>query len=152
MSMSIWWWVNDNPFWVILTFMSTTLQSQASLWYEHRKGRLTASQVGVICKTSVEDPSKSLIESNYAKKDHAKSSSSTVGNRSWKWSKGRVCDKDERDSLIFEIEFAWLLVNPLSPHLGVSPDGLVSCSYCGLRVLEIKCPFSVRHTVPTRAA
>ena len=32
----------------------------------------------------------------------------------------------------FEIEFAGLYVNPLSPHLGASPGGLVSCSCCGL--------------------
>ena len=52
----------------------------------------------------------------------------------------------------FEIELAGLYVNPLSPHLGASPDGLVSCLCCGLGVLEITCPFSVRHTVPTCAA
>ena len=52
----------------------------------------------------------------------------------------------------FQIEFAQLCVNPLSLHLGASPDGLVSCSGCGLGVLEIKCPFSGRHTIPTHAA
>ena len=32
----------------------------------------------------------------------------------------------------FEIELAGFYVNPLSPHLGASPDGLVSCLCCGL--------------------
>ena len=47
-----------------------------------------------------------------------------------------------------------ILDNPQSidPHLGASPDGLVSCLCCGLGVLEIMCLFSVRHTVPTCAA
>ena len=44
-------------------FKSTTLQSQTPIWYEHRKGRLTSSQFGAICKTSVQNPSKSLIRS-----------------------------------------------------------------------------------------
>ena len=30
------------------------------------------------------------------------------------------------------------------PHLGSSPDGLISCSCCGDGVLEIKCPFKYR--------
>ena len=30
-------------------FDSTTLQSQSLLWYEHRRGRLTASKFGAIC-------------------------------------------------------------------------------------------------------
>ena len=33
----------------------------------------------------------------------------------------------------------------LYPHLGVSPDGVTTCSCCGDGLLEIKCPFSARH-------
>lgn len=49
----------------------------------------------------------------------------------------------------FEVESSGLLVNPLAPHLGASADGFVSCECCGLGVLEIKCPFSNRNTLPT---
>jgi len=36
-------------------------------------------------------------------------------------------------------------INPLYPHLGVSPDGVTSCSSHGQGVLEIKCPYSARN-------
>lgn len=55
--------------------------------------------------------------------------------------------KGEHDC--FEIDSAGLYVNPESPHLGASPDGLISCKCCGPGLLEIKCPFSVRDTIPT---
>ena len=40
----------------------------------------------------------------------------------------------------FVIAEAGFFVNPQYPHLGASPDGLVSCNCCGEGVLEIKCP------------
>lgn len=37
-----------------------------------------------------------------------------------------------------------LIVNPKWPYLGASPDGIVQCTYCPKRVLEIKCPYMYR--------
>lgn len=34
------------------------------------------------------------------------------------------------------------------PFLGGSPDRIVTCDCCGKACLEIKCPFSIRHTSP----
>lgn len=44
-------------------FHSTKKQSNSLLWYQHRRGRLTASKFGAISCTSLESPSKSLVES-----------------------------------------------------------------------------------------
>ena len=55
--------------------------------------------------------------------------------------------KGNHDS--FEVTPAGLWVNPKAPHLGASPDGLIFCSCCGSGVLEVKCPYSVRETIPT---
>ena len=52
----------------------------------------------------------------------------------------------------FEVSPAGLFVNPKAPHLGASPDGLVFCSCCGSGILEIKCPYSVRESVPVSAS
>ena len=41
----------------------------------------------------------------------------------------------------FSISSCGLFVAPKYPHLGASPDAYVTCSCCGLGVLEIKCPF-----------
>jgi len=44
-------------------YHSTFLQSKCLLWFEHRRGRLTASKFGEICHTCLTAPSKSLTES-----------------------------------------------------------------------------------------
>ena len=33
-----------------------------------------------------------------------------------------------------------LHINADYPHLGVSPDGIIDCDFCGKRLVEIKCP------------
>ena len=38
----------------------TKLQSDSLLWFEHCKGRITASKFGAVCRTSTESPSKSV--------------------------------------------------------------------------------------------
>ena len=40
----------------------------------------------------------------------------------------------------FKICDSGLVLDPDIPHLGASPDGLVSCDCCGEGCLEIKCP------------
>lgn len=41
----------------------TRLQSQSSVWWEHRQGRLTSSKFFAICRTSTSKPAKSLDQS-----------------------------------------------------------------------------------------
>ncbi len=53
---------------------------------------------------------------------------------------------------LFEADSSGLLVQSTAPHLGAFADGFVSCECCGLRVIEIKCPFSIRHMEPTNAS
>ena len=52
----------------------------------------------------------------------------------------------------FTVALSGLVVHPEHPHLGASPDGVVSCDCCGLGVLEIKCPFSCRNICFTEAS
>ena len=42
----------------------------------------------------------------------------------------------------FEITECVLVIDPLFPLLGATPDGLVTCAYCASGTWEIKCPFS----------
>ena len=39
-----------------------------------------------------------------------------------------------------------LQVSPKYPHLGASPDGLLTCTCCGDGLLEMKCPYRLCHT------
>ena len=40
----------------------------------------------------------------------------------------------------FEVADSGFFINPAFPHLGATPDGLVSCDCCGAGVIEVKCP------------
>ena len=50
----------------------------------------------------------------------------------------------------FNVKLAGLYVDPQMPHLGATPDGLVSCLCCGDGLLEIKCPYSIRDCDPQK--
>ena len=45
-----------------------------------------------------------------------------------------------------------LIVNGAMPHLGASPDGLVSCKCCGHGLLEIKCSYKYRQSTVNQIA
>ena len=49
----------------------------------------------------------------------------------------------------FTLSSTGLHINPLLPHLGASPDGLINCSCCGEGLLEIKCPCAIHDEDPT---
>ena len=51
----------------------------------------------------------------------------------------------------FKVESTGLHINPKYPHLRASPDGPTSCTCCGDGILEIKCPYSLRDSIPTSA-
>ena len=44
----------------------------------------------------------------------------------------------------FSVCKSGLVIHPLYPHMGASPDGLIKCRCCGPGVLEVKCPFSCK--------
>ena len=131
---------------------STLLQSNSAVWYMHRKGRITASNFGAVCHTSITQPSHSLVE-----KITQKCSVPKVHPLVWgleNESKARkeyalLAKQHHRD---FELKNTGLHINTKFPHLGATPDGLISCSCCGQGVLEIKCPFSIRNASPCTAA
>ena len=116
-------------------FCSTLLQSQSLLWFEHRRGRLTASKFGAICHTSVYKPSKSLVQEILQMCVVPKTEAMKWGIEHERIAMDAYvqCISDEHES--FEINPAGLYINPLAPHLGASPDGLISCDCCGLGIL-----------------
>ena len=47
----------------------------------------------------------------------------------------------QQDHDNFECSSSGFHVNPQFPHLGASPDGIITCDCCGKGLIEIKCPF-----------
>ena len=50
----------------------------------------------------------------------------------------------KKDHTSFKVTECGLVIDPMFPFLGATPDGLVTCGCCGNGSLEIKCPFSCR--------
>ena len=133
-------------------FNSTKLQSKSLIWHQQRLGRLTASSFGAICKTSLEKPSKTVVNTILGKKSFTRTEAMTWGIEHENIALNAYKKQLESSHVSFEVDAGGLLVNPLAPHLGASADGYVSCSCCGLGVVEIKCPFSVRDSSPNNAS
>ena len=134
-----------------LLLQSTLLQSESLLWYEHRKGRITASKFGAVCHTSLQTPSRSLVSSILQRSSPPKTAAMCWGIENEAVARQAYIETMTENHMCFECETSGLYVNPVSPHLGASPDGIVCCQCCGQGLLEIKCPYSVRHTDPTTA-
>ena len=130
---------------------STRLQAQSHVWFEHRKGQLTASKFRAICHTSVSKPSRSLVAQILQLNPMPTSAALSWRIEHEKTAREHYLAVQAKQHTSFKLEVTGLCVNPSFPHLGASPDGLVSCSCCGQGVLEIKCPYSVRHTTPDQA-
>ena len=131
---------------------STLLQSSSAVWYTQRKGRITASNFGAVCHTSITQPSRSLVDKITQRCSVPKVPALIWGleneNKAMK-EYALLAKQHHRD---FELKNTGLHINTKFPHLGATPDGLISCSCCGQGVLEIKCPFSIRNASPCTAA
>ena len=121
-------------------------QSASRLWYRYRAGRITASRMKAICHTDMMSPSKSLILAI------CNPSAVRFSSKATEW--GCKHENVARESYIdlmkgkhqdFFVEEAGLFIHPQFPHLGATPDGILSCACCGVGVLEIKCPYCVRN-------
>ena len=130
---------------------ATKLQSKSLIWFEHRRAWITASKFHTVCHTSITTPSRSLVQQILTVGGNVTSAAIVWGIQNEKVAVQEFKQKVSPSHTSFELKFTGLHVNPKFPHLGASPDGLVSCECCGEGLLEIKCPYSIRHTSPTSA-
>lgn len=125
----------------------TKNQSKCKEWYHLRAGRITASVFKSVCRTSLLTPSVSLIQRIcYPDGNNASSAAMNYGKEN-ESTAARACYggfmKNHHHSLI--VEECGLRISNKYPHLGASPDGIISCDCCGVGVIEIKCPYSARN-------
>ena len=124
----------------------TRLQSHSKLWYKFRAGRVTASKMKSVCRTSTDRPSKSLLLSICYPELFRFTTAATRWGCTHERS-ARDCYKGFREKAHshFSLLDSGLVLNPEWPFLGASPDGTVHCDCCGSGVVEIKCPYCHRH-------
>ncbi|KAK6186691.1 hypothetical protein SNE40_005976 [Patella caerulea] len=123
----------------------TRHQANNRTWFRFRTGRITASRMKSVCHTNPNSPSQSLIQ-NICYPDVVKFSSVAT-----KWGCDHERHAREMFTSLIQVEHdnvhvrdSGLVISPQYPHIGASPDAIVTCDCCGKSTLEIKCPYCVR--------
>ena len=111
----------------------TRTQAACKKWFKYRAGRITASNLHAVVHTSPQQPSIYLLRNICYPDVYSFKSDAT------EW--GCLHEKEALEAYKSE-----------SPHLGCSPDGLVSCTSHGLGIVEVKCPYSARNMTVNDAA
>lgn len=116
-------------------------------WFKYRAGCITASQLHEASHTNPHQPSLSLVRKvcypeSYRCTTDATSYGSTHEDEAIEAHKSRMVGHSG-----LNIKACGLFVDQKASYLGASPDALVHCSYCGVGVVEVKCPWSARDSV-----
>lgn len=126
--------------------METRAQSKSTLWFTYRAGRITASRMKSACHTDPSYPSQSLIKTIvYPEAYKFNSKATSWGCSHEKHARDFYSEQMMKSHCAFTINESGLCLNPKWPHLGASPDGVVTCRCCSKGVVEIKCPFCHRN-------
>ena len=136
---------------------ATRNQSSDSKWHEFRFGMLTASNAKVYCdKIMSVQCNTNRTDCIYLINKCMSQSNKLMHVPAIKWGRDHEIDAVRKICLCFtakssnfDCEKAGLRIHKRYPYLGASPDGLILCDCCPLRVLECKCPYSIKDKDPT---
>ena len=107
---------------------------------------MTASKLKSVICTDPSQPSPSLIKSIcYPELCKFTSDACTYGCKHEAEARQEYAYQMQATHKLFKIMSSGLVLDPMYPFMGASPDGLVSCSCCGNGVLEIKCPYTCKN-------
>ena len=134
----------------------TRNQSTNPVWYEHRKGRITASKFYRVCtraETTLADKSKSasnLVDEIMGVKSIPQTLAMKHGLAMEPHAKRKLAEvfKELNHKTITTTETG-LIISAEYPHLGASPDLFISCACHGKFVVEIKCPETIKMSAPS---
>lgn len=116
-------------------------QSKSVYWYRFRAGRITASNFKKACRTSIVNPSISLIKQICYPEDaifYSKNTDYGCKHEDDAYQKLNIEMQKVHDNYVQEK--TGLIVTPEYNGFGASPDGISFCSCCGMQAIEIKCP------------
>ena len=126
----------------------TRLQSQSESWFDFRAGRVTASLVYDVCRTSVTQPSKSLLmKICYPLKCRFSSPQTNWGLSKESTALSVYEENCKSKHSEFCVERCGFIVSVDNPRFGASPDSIVSCLCCGRGCIEVKCPYKCKSSL-----
>ncbi|KAH3814311.1 uncharacterized protein LOC127836093 [Dreissena polymorpha] len=134
---------------------ATTDQSSSQAWLEQRKGRITssifqrvASRVATLRKNEVAEPS-ALVCTILGEKAVKPSKAMKHGLSLEPIAKKAYEQIMKKTHKLFQSKNSGLTVCLERPYLAASADLEVLCKCCGSGLCEVKCPESIKATVPT---
>ena len=126
-----------------LTESHTREQSKSRVWFQQRSGRVTASKLKSVISTDPSKPSTSLIKSIcYLDKCRFFSTACKYGCDHEDKARKEYALKMPSKHQEFSLAQSKLIIHPLHPFMGATPDDIVQCECCGVGVIKVKCPFS----------
>ena len=134
---------------------NTVGQSSVNDWHDQRKGRVTASQFHRIYARSVTlqkhsgQDSMTLVSSLLGYKKIPDNAALKHGRSMEIHAKQKYIEINKRKHRNLKTEEIGLVVMKTKPYIAVSPDLKVKCNCCGEGLVEIKCPYSIKETIPS---
>ena len=129
---------------------STQAQSSCVLWFNYRKGLITASHFHEVFRHKGNCYPKSIVATimQYNPLNFA------IPALKWGRENEDIARQDyvarmKGQHINFCVHNCGLVINVDFPYLGASPDGVVYCECCGKGLIEIKCPFKYKEYLPT---
>ena len=124
---------------------NTRQQAKSRIWFQQMAGCITASKLKSAVATEIMKPFVSLIKPICYPDptvDRFVSAACSCGLYYEDTARKEYVAIMKEMHVDFEVNKTGLIVDPMYPFMGASPNGLVSCTCCGRGVLEMKCPFS----------
>ncbi|XP_074651564.1 uncharacterized protein LOC141906221 [Tubulanus polymorphus] len=134
--------------------MLTWKQSESPVWFSHRAGRITASILKFVTRTSIDKPSRlSLIKRICYPKAYSFSTKATRwGCKHEETARSNYEQLMNQTHINCKVKESGFYIDKCYPFLGASPVGVVPCDCCGIQLIEIKCPFCLRDKTAEEAA
>ena len=133
----------------------TRNQSDNPIWYEQRRGRITASKFYRVCtraESCLADKAKNalaLTQEIMGRNQTAQTLAMKHGLAMEPHAKRKLLEIFKANHKKVTYYETGLIVSSEFPHLGASPDLIISCGCHGKYVVEIKCPETIKMTTPS---
>ncbi|XP_040358542.1 uncharacterized protein LOC121047403 [Ixodes scapularis] len=127
----------------------TRLQSLCPLWHHYREGIITASLANRVytwvhtCRTKVGPHDPRSLSNAVLGKTKCRATNDMKRGLLLEPEARTLFQEKNASHVDLDVKESGLFLSQSHPFLGASPDGIVSCSCCEKRLIEIKCPRSL---------